>query len=108
MIRRPPRSTLFPYTTLFRSVNPQAGLAFDLEGTDSHQLAMGPPPAVASAERAGEAVEDYWIALLRDVNFTRHNEDPLALQASDELSRLVDFRVPKVAGPVTPQTSLRG
>src|SRR5438034_8024300 len=24
MIRRPPRSTLFPYTTLFRSVQPQA------------------------------------------------------------------------------------
>ena len=23
MIRRPPRSTLFPYTTLFRSKNPQ-------------------------------------------------------------------------------------
>src|SRR3712207_7369901 len=28
MIRRPPRSTLFPYTTLFRSVGPLAG---DLE-----------------------------------------------------------------------------
>src|SRR2546430_13269521 len=25
MIRRPPRSTLFPYTTLFRSVEPAAG-----------------------------------------------------------------------------------
>src|SRR3712207_7439246 len=25
MIRRPPRSTLFPYTTLFRSVQPQVG-----------------------------------------------------------------------------------
>src|SRR2546430_5174880 len=25
MIRRPPRSTLFPYTTLFRSVPPQSG-----------------------------------------------------------------------------------
>src|SRR3712207_7303249 len=25
MIRRPPRSTLFPYTTLFRSVDPQLG-----------------------------------------------------------------------------------
>src|SRR3712207_7810719 len=25
MIRRPPRSTLFPYTTLFRSVNDNAG-----------------------------------------------------------------------------------
>src|SRR5260370_28371783 len=26
MIRRPPRSTLFPYTTLFRSKNPMSGL----------------------------------------------------------------------------------
>src|SRR5256885_8524483 len=25
MIRRPPRSTLFPYTTLFRSLDPRAG-----------------------------------------------------------------------------------
>src|SRR2546422_3022824 len=25
MIRRPPRSTLFPYTTLFRSLGPQLG-----------------------------------------------------------------------------------
>src|SRR5258707_8279034 len=29
MIRRPPRSTLFPYTTLFRSCNVQAVLAPD-------------------------------------------------------------------------------
>src|SRR3989442_4523329 len=27
MIRRPPRSTLFPYTTLFRSVHPGQGAA---------------------------------------------------------------------------------
>src|SRR2546421_3196217 len=27
MIRRPPRSTLFPYTTLFRSISRAAGLA---------------------------------------------------------------------------------
>src|SRR5687768_18508047 len=27
MIRRPPRSTLFPYTTLFRSMNPAAATA---------------------------------------------------------------------------------
>src|SRR3712207_8585827 len=34
MIRRPPRSTLFPYTTLFRSVVPVPGLLLDrvLEG----------------------------------------------------------------------------
>src|SRR5256885_3175965 len=29
MIRRPPRSTLFPYTTLFRSRDDAAGEAFD-------------------------------------------------------------------------------
>src|SRR3712207_7843437 len=35
MIRRPPRSTLFPYTTLFRSKireYPQIGMALDLAG----------------------------------------------------------------------------
>src|SRR3712207_7814208 len=37
MIRRPPRSTLFPYTTLFRSfpIRPQAQGSGDKEGTDS-------------------------------------------------------------------------
>src|SRR5256885_12134854 len=29
MIRRPPRSTLFPYTTLFRSIDMDARLAID-------------------------------------------------------------------------------
>src|SRR5437870_10318477 len=32
MIRRPPRSTLFPYTTLFRSVRVDAGLARKADG----------------------------------------------------------------------------
>src|SRR3712207_7793395 len=31
MIRRPPRSTLFPYTTLFRSGQPAAAAELDLE-----------------------------------------------------------------------------
>src|SRR3712207_7006714 len=31
MIRRPPRSTLFPYTTLFRSVEPDACLVREIE-----------------------------------------------------------------------------
>src|SRR2546430_13853491 len=32
MIRRPPRSTLFPYTTLFRSRNPQKDMPFGILG----------------------------------------------------------------------------
>src|SRR3989441_2059516 len=37
MIRRPPRSTLFPYTTLFRSVVVQAGGARDRPGPGKHR-----------------------------------------------------------------------
>ncbi len=91
-----------------RLVDPQSGLAFDLEGTDSHQLALGPPPALASAERAGEAVECYWMALLRDVNFRQYASEPIALEASEELSRMSDFRGPKENGRVTPHTLFRG
>lgn len=49
-------------------VDPQAGLAFDLEGTESHQLAIGTPPSVASKEIAAAALESYWMALCRDIN----------------------------------------
>src|SRR5256885_8525593 len=35
MIRRPPRSTLFPYTTLFRSVQPGLGQALSGKGRTS-------------------------------------------------------------------------
>src|SRR5256885_11645245 len=37
MIRRPPRSTLFPYTTLFRSRVVHAGIG-DGSGADRHHL----------------------------------------------------------------------
>src|SRR3712207_7753901 len=38
MIRRPPRSTLFPYTTLFRSATTVAGGAVALDGDARHRL----------------------------------------------------------------------
>src|SRR5207245_9262338 len=37
MVRRPPRSTLFPYTTLFRSSNLWAS-GYDVDGTDQTSL----------------------------------------------------------------------
>src|SRR2546429_1920381 len=39
MIRRPPRSTLFPYTTLFRSVLDPAALVTDMGRMESTQAA---------------------------------------------------------------------
>src|SRR2546430_10053972 len=41
MIRRPPRSTLFPYTTLFRSVAEQKRLAEDAPRTEVIAPAFG-------------------------------------------------------------------
>src|SRR2546421_4563594 len=37
MIRRPPRSTLFPYTTLFRSEDEAAALPAELEAMERRQ-----------------------------------------------------------------------
>lgn len=90
-----------------RLVNPQSGLAFDLEGTDSHQFAIPPAPTFSSAEEAGEIVENYWMALTRDVPFADYATHPLALAACADLSALSDFRGPKQGGLVTPQTLFR-
>jgi hypothetical protein len=89
-------------------VNPQAGLTFDMEGMDSHQSAIRPAPEFASVERAGEAVECYWMALLRDVDFAQYATNDTALAACAELSKLSAFRGPKKDGKVSPETLFRG
>src|SRR5260370_31057082 len=53
MIRRPPRSTLFPYTTLFRSLAPACGGMHDAPPQDSHGYDGGKSgPNSRRAERA--------------------------------------------------------
>lgn len=89
-------------------VNPQSGLAEDLEGPDPEDLEMRSAPSVASAETAAEAVELYWMALLRDEPFAGFPDDPTVQQAAGELSRLSDFTGPKEEGEVTPGTIFRG
>jgi hypothetical protein len=90
-----------------RFTNPLGGLAYDLEGTDAHNTTVPAAPAFASAEIAGEIVENYWMALLRDVPFTQYATNPTVAQACTDLSSMSDFRGPKVAGQVTPQTLFR-
>src|SRR3989442_7487594 len=56
MIRRPPRSTLFPYTTLFRSLD----VRWPRRGADVHgaarlsRRAVGPDAGDQSGDRAGD------------------------------------------------------
>ncbi|TLY92969.1 MAG: vanadium-dependent haloperoxidase [Gammaproteobacteria bacterium] len=87
---------------------PQGGLAFDLEGTDSGQLTIPPSPALASAERAGEMVEDYWMALARDVPFSQYGNEPITAAAIADLNNLTVFKGPKANGEVTANTLFRG
>src|SRR2546422_4581485 len=57
MIRRPPRSTLFPYTTLFRSVQVVAETREPpiLERAEVHVVAEGPGGGDGERERQGGA-----------------------------------------------------
>src|SRR5687768_18217399 len=73
MIRRPPRSTLFPYTTLFRSVEDDSGRPAEQgEGEPVHAVAA--VGAVAKADRdqvvAGTAAQ---IVDIADRKSTRLN-----------------------------------
>ncbi|MDZ8261346.1 vanadium-dependent haloperoxidase [Nostoc sp. ChiQUE01b] len=92
-------------------VNPQGPLAISLEGINAAQIAVPPPPSLASADRAAEAVELYWQALLRDVPLSKlqnNTDNPKVLAAVEDLNKLSAFRGPKQNGRVTPQTLFRG
>jgi hypothetical protein len=88
--------------------NPQAGLAFDTQGPDSHSLSIRSAPAFNSPEEASEIAENYWMALTRDVPFPEYESNLLAIKAAEDLSSFSDFRGPKTEGRVTPATLFRG
>ncbi len=91
-----------------RMVNPQAGFAFDFEGMDAWDITAPPAPALASAEEAGEGVELYWMALLRDLSFLDYSDDhPDVASALADLNSLSDFRGPRVQGKVTARSLFR-
>src|SRR5256885_4774337 len=56
MIRRPPRSTLFPYTTLFRSfrLRPGAGAERARAGSDGGAEVRGRRPGAHASERGAD------------------------------------------------------
>src|SRR2546429_8572007 len=49
MIRRPPRSTLFPYTTLFRSLCARRGISLCSARYHPYRVARGGAPLLASS-----------------------------------------------------------
>src|SRR3712207_4758032 len=61
MIRRPPRSTLFPYTTLFRSF--AQGDRKTLKDLLSREVYEGFERAITERERRGEKVETTFVSI---------------------------------------------
>src|SRR5258708_8015714 len=74
MIRRPPRSTLFPYTTLFRS------LAFGID-IDRHEIVL----AVDLHAVAGIKHQRHRVRTFRRENYLRSEEHTSELQSPDHL-----------------------
>ena len=89
---------------------PMGALAFDLEGLDAFATIIPPAPSVASAQTAAEAVEHYWAALMRDVDFEDYPSSSLAAQACADLNSLSYVRQHNsiFPYPVTPQNLFRG
>lgn len=91
-------------------VSPLAGWAFEIEGGDGPSFKIPAPPTFNSREQAAEIAENYWMALLRDVNFNDYNNHPIAQAAAADLTSYgADFRGPKNnQGVVTPRLLFRG
>jgi membrane-associated phospholipid phosphatase len=94
-------------TPIHKLFNPVSGVDFELQGNDTHSMAIPPAPAFASAWEAGEIVENYWMAHLREVPHRLYGSDPLAAAAIADLNAMSDFRGPKESGSVTAQTLFR-
>lgn len=81
------------------------GTAFNIEGPDAQALGVQPPHAFSSLEFAGNMVELYWMALLRDVPFAEYGTSPLVAEAIADLSRFPEYDRPKGASHhLTPDT----
>src|SRR2546430_10546384 len=86
MIRRPPRSTLFPYTTLFRSLFLQESYWRDHLGLawDFHTL-KGPKNIVAFLESSKNGCRIKSIAIDKSSPFRRSEEHTSELQSQSNL-----------------------
>src|SRR2546426_2727350 len=78
MIRRPPRSTLFPYTTLFRSVH-AGSTTHEGEGPDADELMDGHQPADDGPVLDGHVARHLTIEDRADRKSTRLNSSHLVI-----------------------------
>jgi hypothetical protein len=90
--------------------DPQAGLAFDLEGKDSHDFMISDAPTLRSNFAAGEMAELYWMALCRDINFHDYDtiNSTITAAISDFNSYYSDFKSIRYPSGVSKDNIFRG
>lgn len=92
----------------FKQVDPQGGIAFELEGIDAAATFTPPPPAFGSDEMNAEIIDLYWRVMTRDFNATDFETNSLTQQAAADLNRLGDaYKGPKDNGVVTTRALFR-
>lgn len=74
--------------------NPQGAFRFEAASLDSHATRIAPSHSFDSLELAGEMVEVYWQALLRDVPFKDFESDPRVGEATGDLNSLHPIAMP--------------
>src|SRR4051794_41193659 len=98
MIRRPPRSTLFPYTTLFRS------RALEIAAAGGHNLLMVGPPGHQKIDRKSTRLNSshpsisYAVFCLKKKKNDQINRNP---RPSDGRSSAAEQRSRRITRPVT-------
>src|SRR2546427_5220944 len=105
MIRRPPRSTLFPYTTLFRSRGVKAGG----DPQQLHEVIRGHSLAVAQAVAETGVANDLLERLARDPAFRRlgiratpDEREPISYggRAPQQVDEILEGGLPPVLRPI--------
>src|SRR5258708_13483952 len=105
MIRRPPRSTLFPYTTLFRSAvfGTNAVELIPPRSDDAADSPHFPLPPLRMMTEMSRLVDDYGLDVwIWYPAMDKANSDPGALYAADQECSAVSPALPRVDAALSP------
>jgi hypothetical protein len=72
--------------------DPGGAFVFEESGPDPWSRVIPPPPRFTSEAFAAETLECYWLALARDVPYSRYGDEPITAAAIDDLARFDDYR----------------
>src|SRR3712207_8201253 len=101
MIRRPPRSTLFPYTTLFRSSEGSLGvdrtrgpsLALRITGARAPRRGRGNPPATPRSEEHTSELQSRQYLVCR-LLLEKKKKNTLSSPSSSQMRSIATHRTP--------------